>query len=184
MLQEIIDAYLCMFPEERESLCLLNEQLAAGEDLQNRKNFRGHITGGAVVLSPDRSRILVIHHNFLNKWLQPGGHWDPEETSPWEAARREAREETSVQIAEQLKAVSDDLRVPLDIGSHPIMGRPERQEPFHYHHDFRYVFLAARNDLVPRESEVSAASWMLFDDPRLKDVAPIIAKLRQYKLVC
>lgn len=45
----------------------------------------------------EQNRVLLILHRKLNKWLPPGGHLDPNET-PAEGARREALEETGVEI--------------------------------------------------------------------------------------
>lgn len=43
-------------------------------------------------------KVLLHLHKKLGKWLPPGGHLEPNETPP-EAARREAREETGLEIA-------------------------------------------------------------------------------------
>lgn len=45
----------------------------------------------------EKKQVLLIFHRKLQKWLPPGGHIDPNETPP-EAARREAREETGLEI--------------------------------------------------------------------------------------
>lgn len=41
--------------------------------------------------------VLLIHHKKFNKWLPPGGHVEENETPP-EAAKREALEETGLEI--------------------------------------------------------------------------------------
>ena len=43
-------------------------------DLYNRKNFIGHITASAIVIDVEESKILLINHINLGKWLPPGGH--------------------------------------------------------------------------------------------------------------
>ena len=43
------------------------------------------------------NKLLLILHAKLNLWLPPGGHLEPNET-PDEAATREAREETGLNI--------------------------------------------------------------------------------------
>src|SRR5688572_11893005 len=45
----------------------------------------------------DQDRVLLIYHRKLQKWLQPGGHIDPNEI-PSEAAIREALEETGLEV--------------------------------------------------------------------------------------
>ncbi len=183
MLQQIVDEYLKMFPEERAGLKLLLTQLADGDNMNNRKTLPGHVTGSAVVLSPDRTKILLIHHKLYDKWLQPGGHWDPDEASPWAAAEREAIEETSVKIAKQLPAASEDLRIPLRISAHPIKDRPEKNEQPHIHHDFYYVFLAADIALTHQAEEVHGAAWFAFDAPECENVEPVIVRMRELRII-
>lgn len=43
------------------------------------------------------NKVLLHHHAKLDAWLPPGGHVEPNETPP-EAARREAFEETGLEI--------------------------------------------------------------------------------------
>lgn len=183
MLDEIVTKYLKLHSEERDDLMQLILQIANEDDLNNRKTMPGHITGSAIVLSEDRSQLLLVHHRFLDKWLQPGGHWDPNEPDPWTAARREAQEETGVEITEMLPAVAEDPRIPFDINSHPIRENPAKGEPAHVHHDFRYIFIAASDDLTPREAEVHAAVFVDFDDPRTEHVRPLIEKLIKHGIV-
>jgi 8-oxo-dGTP pyrophosphatase MutT (NUDIX family) len=178
MIDEVVSAYLKMHPDERDDLAQLILQIVNEDDLNNRHTLPGHVTAGAVVLSEDRSQILLIHHKFLDMWLQPGGHWDPGEPDPWTAAKREAIEETGVTITEMIPAVASDPRIPFDISSHDIPENPVKGEPAHVHHDFRYVFIAGNEDLTTLEAEVHDAAFVDFDDPRTEHVQPIIEKLR------
>ncbi len=52
----------------------------------------------ATVYIIDGDRVLLIFHRKLKKWLPAGGHLDTNESPP-EGARREAREETGLEIA-------------------------------------------------------------------------------------
>src|SRR3954453_12294276 len=56
----------------------------------------GHITCTGLVQSPDCSRVLVVHHNGLDRWLLPGGHVEEDDADIWDGARREVVEETGV----------------------------------------------------------------------------------------
>lgn len=174
----ILSHYLQLFPEEQGKFELLTKQLQAGDTMDDPQTLPGHITGSAFVLSPDRTKLLLIHHKFLQKWLQPGGHWDPGESDPLAAAQREAVEETGVTIAEYLPLVADQPLIPFDIDSHPIPERPERNMPAHTHHDFRYIFVAASEDLTKLEAEVYEAGWFEFDAPECHNVTEIIEKLQ------
>lgn len=51
----------------------------------------------ATVYIIEDEKVLLIQHRKLNKWLPPGGHLDPNETPP-EGAKREALEETGIEI--------------------------------------------------------------------------------------
>src|SRR5271165_1435044 len=57
----------------------------------------GHITCTALVLHPDRSpdrpKVLFMHHHRLHRWLLPGGHVEESDASLAAAAAREAAEE-------------------------------------------------------------------------------------------
>lgn len=184
MIGRLVEAYLTAYPEERAALAGLVEQVQAGETLNDRKNFNGHITGSAVILSPDRQKLLLVHHKLFDKWLQPGGHWEAGEAGPWEAARREATEETGVRLGMQIATLVDH-RVPLDLGTHPIPAQPGKREPAHDHHDFRYAFMAAHEELeVPsQEANILEAAWLPFDDPRMEYLMSSLAKLRHFGII-
>lgn len=183
MLAEILKDYLKIFPEERPELKLLLDQVRGAEALNDRRNFRGHITGSAIILSPDKKKVLLIHHNFFKLWQQPGGHWETDEPDPFEAARREALEETGVEIAKALSIDPKHPLVPLDINSHAVPARPAKDEPPHFHHDFRYVFMAANEKLAHQAAEVSAAAWYVLGDPTTSRVSRCIEKLHRFKFV-
>lgn len=54
-----------------------------------------HFTGSALIVN--NNRVLLHKHKVLNKWVQPGGHLENLE-APWEAAVREASEETGLSV--------------------------------------------------------------------------------------
>src|SRR5512143_4342626 len=56
----------------------------------DRAIVEGHLTGSAITVSADGQRVLLLHHRKLDRWLQPGGHADPAETSGERVALREA----------------------------------------------------------------------------------------------
>ena len=180
-IKQIASAYLEYFPEEATEVKRLFARLDGAEQFNNRKSFTGHGTGAALVLSPDRTKLLLIHHLALDKWMQPGGHWDPEDAAPWDVARREAEEETGVQIAQRLHLDSSHSDTPIDIDVHDIPERPARNEPAHAHYDFRYVFVAASEQLTPQLDEVTSAVWVPLgdlSDQRLEHVQLCVAKMQ------
>lgn len=183
--QAIVADYLELFPNERDKLRRLTERLQHKEQFNHRKSFSGHGTGGALVLSPDRTKLLFVYHKFLDDLIQPGGHWDPEDPTPWAVAQREAEEETGVVIDKMLPVDPSRPYIPIDIDTHDIKARPAKDEPEHYHHDFRYVFVAKETALKSLESEVSDCVWIPLDDPvRIPPYfQPIIEKMRHAQII-
>ncbi len=170
--QQVLSAYLAQSAAaETARLAALTQQLAdEAQDLFCRRNLRGHITTSAVTWDPLAQQLLLIHHKTLGRWLQPGGHFEPnEEADPlWASALREACEETGVSELQPHPAWRDPatgLALPFDIDSHPIPANPRKQEGPHWHHDYAYLLLADRHaPLNPQIAEVHAAAWVPLAD--------------------
>lgn len=56
-----------------------------------------HYCASAFIINPYDKKILLVKHSDYDKWLQPGGHIEPNET-PEDAAVREVYEETGIKI--------------------------------------------------------------------------------------
>lgn len=56
-----------------------------------------HFCASAFIINPENKKILLVKHGDYDKWLQPGGHIEDDET-PEEAAVREVYEETGLKI--------------------------------------------------------------------------------------
>ncbi|MBR2840845.1 MAG: NUDIX hydrolase [Bacilli bacterium] len=56
-----------------------------------------HYCASAFIINPYDKKILLVKHADYDKWLQPGGHIEPDET-PEDAAVREVYEETGIKI--------------------------------------------------------------------------------------
>lgn len=153
-LAEYADAH----PEDKHALAPLTELLDRGADVTSRKEFRGHVTAGAVLVN-DRGEALFIHHNALDKWLTPGGHLEPEDTNLLGAALRELVEETGVTLS-----LAPVQSTPVHIDVHPIPANDSKGEGAHWHADFRYVFRATGDQEVTlQEEEVSGYAWRSVD---------------------
>lgn len=75
-----------------------------------------HFCASTYVINPENKKVLLVKHKDFNKWLQPGGHIEENET-PEEAAIREVYEETGIKttlIGEHFPR-EDDLIRPLGI---------------------------------------------------------------------
>ena len=73
--------------------------LDAHDDGVWRACIPGHITASTLVLSHDRREVLLTLHPKVGLWLQMGGHLEPHDRSLLEAAAREAREESGIDVA-------------------------------------------------------------------------------------
>lgn len=123
-------------PEEAESLARIRRLLESPADPFARANPEGHVTASAIVARPDGSEFLLIHHRKLGRWLQPGGHTEDADASAFDAALREAREETG--IASFDRPIGEEI---LDVDVHAIPAH--KRDPAHSHFDVRYLLTSA-----------------------------------------
>lgn len=167
MLGEVVEEYLEIYPEDRASLKLLLGQLAIGEDLADRRNFNGHVCGDAVILSPDLNKVLLIYHNRYQVWNQPGGHLEHDEGGPWLTAIREATEETGLNNLKRVSIKDNDVRVPIQIATGEVPASDAKKEPLHWHHDFRYGFIASSEELPGiSDAGVGGSKWVPLNEYR------------------
>jgi 8-oxo-dGTP pyrophosphatase MutT (NUDIX family) len=119
----------------------------------------GHLTGSAIVVSADGTEVLLLHHRKLDRWLQPGGHADPGETTGEEVALREASEETGTEGL----ALRPGSPRPLDVDIHDIPARGH--EPAHQHLDLRYLVEAPRGAaLSPQVEGLREIRWVAWSE--------------------
>lgn len=204
-IRRLINSYLEHYAdkEERQRLEVLLRQVDEGDaELTSRKNMVGHLTASALVLDRE-NRVLLIKHNMLNRWLQPGGHIDWQE-APLKASVRELSEETGITsqdcslvkgypaasfqlaCAEELAAFvfHEDIQ-PIDIDSHVIPENPAKGEGRHLHHDFQFVYKLEndRAELNLQQEEVSHFRWVDLDTLVSKEygvrLARVAAKIKE-----
>ena len=152
---EIIRAFLAAHvpadESESDSLRRTCELIATAADPFSRAHYvPGHLTASGIVLNADRTHTLLIFHTKLQRWLQPGGHFEPGECDPSLAAAREVLEETGVHTR-----WPGERPLLLDVDVHEIPAR--KTEPAHGHFDLRMLLIAEPGEVQARE--VSAARW-------------------------
>ncbi len=137
----------------------------------DRRIAEGHLTGSAMVVAADGSGVLLLFHRKLQRWLQPGGHADPGESSGGAVALREALEETGLAGL----ALHASAPQPLDVDVHVIPARGA--EPQHLHLDLRYLVAADRRAAIAHaEAESQALRWFDWDELARLDLDPGIQR--------
>ena len=145
--------------DEAADLARILAFIARHPDPFDRRVAEGHLTGSALVISAAGDRVLMLHHRKLDRWLQPGGHADPGETSGEEVALREAFEETGIAGL----ALHPTAPRPLDVDVHDIPARGG--EPAHEHLDLRYLVVAPEGAVIsPAMAERRDLRWFAWDE--------------------
>lgn len=117
-----------------------------------------HVTSSAIVVSAGSSpatlhegSVALVRHKRLGVWLQPGGHIEPGELT-WEAAVRESREETGL-----------DVRHPA--GGPALCHVDVHPGPKgHTHLDLRYLLVASEVAPRPAAGESPDVRWYRWAD--------------------
>lgn len=148
-----------------------------------------HFTATVYILH--ENKLLLHRHPKLGKWLPPGGHVEPNETPP-EAARREAMEETTLEIEfieqENLKieawnAVSFPRPFLCLLENIPAF----KDKPAHQHIDFIYVARPAEN---PAGKDLGEFCWFDWEGvkqieeelfPDVREMAELLLKEPAYQ---
>ncbi len=117
-----------------------------------------HVTGSAIVVGP--RGVLLHRHKRLGMWLQPGGHLEPGE-APWEAAWREAQEETGLRL--RWPPLPDVAVAP---AAAPALVHVDVHDGGrgHTHLDLRYLLIGSDADPAPPPGESPEARWCGWDE--------------------
>lgn len=153
--QWLLDAlrtYKTIYDEEREYAQRFIELLRHPHAYQ-RDHLPAHITASSWIINNDGSKVLLVNHAALHKWLQPGGHADGDE-NVFEVALREANEETGLT---DLTPVGSGF---LDIDIHSIPERKDLPFPSHDHYDVRFLFQADEADELRISDESTDLRWV------------------------
>ncbi|MGH3313857.1 MAG: NUDIX hydrolase [Streptomyces sp.] len=110
----------------------------------------GHITASALVIDPAGGRVLLTLHRKLLRWLQMGGHCEPEDATLADAALREAGEESGISGLTLLPTG------PLRLDRHLT--------PCAWHLDVQYAALAPAGAVETVSEESLDLRWYAYDE--------------------
>jgi 8-oxo-dGTP pyrophosphatase MutT (NUDIX family) len=142
--------------------------------LESSADVTRHFTVAVFVVRG--SKTLLLHHRQHGMWLPPGGHIELGET-PDEAALREVREETGLEVVLVSRpGLSVDRPVQLATPEGIQLETIGRPEDCHEHIDLVYFSVPQEAPEDPQEvcidsSEVTAARWCDMNDLAAMDLA-------------
>jgi len=137
-----------------------------GPRVLSRLGGPDHFTASALVVDPVGQRVLLCLHGRMHRWVQMGGHLEPEDETLAGGALREAVEESGI---------SDLWLVPepigLDIHSVNCKSGPSR------HFDVRFAAVAPPGAREQVSDESADLGWFPYDDlpsPLAHATAPLV----------
>jgi 8-oxo-dGTP diphosphatase len=124
------------------------------------------VSAGALIF--DRAgRLLILKPTYKSGWTIPGGVMEADGESPWEACRREVREETGIDVTRG-RLVAVDFRRP----------RPGRPGGVRFLFDCGKVSHEALADLVLQPEEISESRLAPLPDALVLLRGPIRRRVR------
>jgi len=152
-LLHLLASYSTRFMDEAGHVARARAFVEAHPDCFNREHLPGHVTGSAWVVSPDRQRVLMMHHRKHDQWFQPGGHADGD-ADILRVALRETAEESGIDPAQV--HLLDNAVFDVDIHTIPASERG----PQHEHVDVRFLVEIDDSLPVPGSDESHDVLWV------------------------
>jgi 8-oxo-dGTP pyrophosphatase MutT (NUDIX family) len=125
--------------------------IADHPDCLQRSCAPGHLTGSAWVVNRGRTRVFLVLHRKLGRWLNPGGHADGDGDLA-AVGLREAQEESGLA---SVRLLSTEI---YDFDRHWI---PDHKgTPGHHHYDFRFLCEADDEEPLRISEESLELAWV------------------------
>ena len=135
----------------------------------------GHITGSGLLVSKNTGKFLLMHHRYIKRWFQFGGHADGD-TDILNVAIREAVEESGI------KNIVPLVPQLIDVDIHAIPANPVKGEGDHLHYDLRYLLTTEDDHFIAPEGH--DMRWLSIEDMQALNLSPelwrLISKARNY----
>jgi ADP-ribose pyrophosphatase YjhB (NUDIX family) len=131
--------------------------------------MRNDFVATGIVLNKGWSKMLLVYHLKLKKWVPPGGHMKLNEL-PHECAVREVFEETGVRakVLDRTQHLfwqnGEETKLPTPyLVLYEVVPATEEEEE-HRHVDFIYLMEAESTEVRVNLGEVEQARWMARDE--------------------
>ncbi len=126
-----------------------------------------HVTASVLVVDADSDHVLLCLHGRMHRWVQLGGHLEPEDASLVAAGLREATEESGI-----TGLLMHPVPIHLDV--HPVNCRYGPAD----HYDIRFAAIAPAGAVEQVSEESTALAWFAPDalpQPLASATEPLVA---------
>ncbi|MBI9010118.1 MAG: NUDIX hydrolase [Tenericutes bacterium] len=180
MYKDLIKSYKPINEQEQMDKLMMLQFIENNNDALYRTNLVAHFTSSAIIVNPEKTKVLFIHHNIYNSWGWVGGHNDGDPDF-LKVSIKEAKEETGITNIEPY----NDSIIGLDciyVYNHIKKGAYVSD---HLHMNLTYLLIASESEkLSIKEDENSGVKWFkleealeVIEEPRMK---PIYTKYFNY----
>ncbi|MDR1138571.1 MAG: hypothetical protein LBK70_01705 [Clostridiales bacterium] len=145
-LKRALDNYVPYDDIDREHHKQIVQFVDNCDNVFDRRNMYGHVTGSAYLFNADLSKVLLTHHKKIDRWVQLGGHSD-NDCNTMRVAFKEAREESGIH---DIHLLMDSI---FDVEVHQFENRLY-QEQSHKHFDIRFALYTNSNNYVVSSESV------------------------------
>ncbi len=154
-LKSEIEEYMPRSEQERQDKKVIQDAMRTFPgSVLTRGNELVHFTASGLILNRSLDKVLLVHHNVMDKWAWTGGHADGD-ARLCDVALREAEEETGVAVSAISRRIAS-LDV-LTVQGHVRRGKYVNG---HVHLSAAYVFMAdERQTPTVKPDENSGVRW-------------------------